>query len=254
MTKSSVFISYSRADSEWLDLVNLYLKQLKHQHQFEFWDDTKIKPGDEWKKQIDENIAHSKVAILLVSANFLASEFINNEEVPEILKRAKSKGVKIFTVVLDICNFDEYSPLYKYNCINDPEMPLETMDKAEQQRLLVKLAREVREELHKNDDQNFFGNKLIGLLILSALASNSGTLFSMNDLSRVLEIHEGIQVRRKMLYSILEKLEMEDFILKEKIAPTTKDKSSTFWRISEQGLRTFNEFKISFNSVLNKTN
>jgi len=253
MANSNVFISYSRSDSDWLELVNLYLKQLKNQHNFEFWDDTKIKPGEEWKKKIDEYISDCQVALLLVSANFLASEFINNEEVPEILRKAKKRGVKVFTLVLDICNFDEHSPLYKYNCLNEPELPMEDLPESARKKLLVHMAREIRNVLQPKTNGNYIDEKVMSLLILAALARDQEIEMSINQFETMLAVENGVSVRRKFIHSILDHLEQEGLVLKMKKKPQKKERSSTFWRISQLGFSISSEFTNSYYSITNKT-
>ncbi|WP_424961003.1 toll/interleukin-1 receptor domain-containing protein [Ekhidna sp.] len=253
MSKASVFISYSRADTDWLKQVDLYLKQLKHQHEFEFWDDTKIKPGEEWKLKINEYIDNCQVALLLVSANFLASEFINNEEVPEILRKAKKKGVKIFTLVIDICNFDDHSPLYKYHCLNKPDYPIEEMPEIDKKKLLVKMARQIRDALQPSSNDSYIDEKVMSVLVLAALARNRDTEFSIKKLQSELNVVNGLEIRRKHIYSILNMLEKEKFIIKIKKNPTKKEKSSAFWRISQLGFSISSEFTNSYLSISNKT-
>lgn len=62
------------------------------------WHDQLIKPGDDWKKEIREHMAMTKVAILMVSTAFLISDFIHNEELPLLLKAAKDEGAKIIWI------------------------------------------------------------------------------------------------------------------------------------------------------------
>ena len=71
-----VFISYSHEDSNWLRRVQVHLKPFQREEFFDFWDDTKIEPGMNWQKVIESALIDSAVVILLVSADFLASEYI----------------------------------------------------------------------------------------------------------------------------------------------------------------------------------
>jgi TIR domain len=66
--REKVFISYSHLDKEYLSDVQRHFKPFLSQ--IDFWDDTKILPGQKWKDEIRNAINKSKVAILLVSTDF----------------------------------------------------------------------------------------------------------------------------------------------------------------------------------------
>ena len=56
------------------------------------WDDSRIKTGDVWLKEIKTYLAQAKIAILLVSLDFVASDFIQEHELPILLSRQKKGG------------------------------------------------------------------------------------------------------------------------------------------------------------------
>ena len=86
----SVFISYAHRDKSWLERLQVHLKPLGDLARP--WDDTKIRPGDRWPAEIDAAIDEAKVVILLVSADFLASDFIRRKELPDLLKEGRVEG------------------------------------------------------------------------------------------------------------------------------------------------------------------
>jgi hypothetical protein len=76
--RDSVFISYSHKDKRWLEKVQTHLKPFARNKSINFWDDTKLRPGSKWKTEIQAELSAAKVAVLLVTADFLDSNFIND--------------------------------------------------------------------------------------------------------------------------------------------------------------------------------
>ena len=72
-TRTKIFISYSHADKEWLDRLRRHLKPLVREGDLDCWDDTHIRPGDDWKQEIENALDTAQVAVLLISADFFAS-------------------------------------------------------------------------------------------------------------------------------------------------------------------------------------
>jgi hypothetical protein len=56
------------------------------------WYDTKIKPSDKWREEIRKAMETASVAVMLVSDNFLASDFINKQELPYFLQGCQSES------------------------------------------------------------------------------------------------------------------------------------------------------------------
>ncbi|RMF01326.1 MAG: toll/interleukin-1 receptor domain-containing protein [Bacteroidetes bacterium] len=74
----SVFISYSRADRDWLERLRPHLSLIRSKFDFEIWDDSQIQAGTNWREAISEAIRQAQVAVLIISPNFLSSKFIRN--------------------------------------------------------------------------------------------------------------------------------------------------------------------------------
>lgn len=95
--RASIFISYCHQDKVWLTRLQTHLKVLNNLgFHIDYWDDTKIKTGDAWLNEIERNLNSATIAILLISTDFLASDFVMKKEIPQLLKNAAERGVHIF--------------------------------------------------------------------------------------------------------------------------------------------------------------
>ncbi len=138
-----IFISYSHADAEWLTKLQIHLKPLVRNQTISSWDDTCIRPGQDWRQEINQALDQSTVAILLVSPNFLASDFIADHELPPLLDAAQDKGVTILWIPISasLVNEMEFS---RYQAAHNPAQPLDGLSAADQNKALVKICQEIK--------------------------------------------------------------------------------------------------------------
>jgi len=141
-----IFISYSHRDKEWLQTVRLMLKPLERQKSMVIWDDTYIETGRKWKDEIDKALTLSNIAIFLVSANFIASDFIVANELPPLLQKASTNGVKIFWILVSSGLYD-VTGLDKYQAAHDISKPLDLLSPPEQKQVLVEITKKIRTAL-----------------------------------------------------------------------------------------------------------
>jgi len=135
-----VFISYSRKDAEWLERLQTMLKPLVRNKKISTWSDKEIGVGDRWRSEIDSALSRAKVAVLLVSAHFLASDFIQDNELPPLLDAANNNGTKIVWVPVGASLYS-VTELGKYQAAHDPGKPLEGLSEAEQNQALVNICK-----------------------------------------------------------------------------------------------------------------
>jgi hypothetical protein len=92
------------------------LKPLVRRKQLSLWADTAIRIGDRWHPEIEQAIARSQVALLLVSADFLASDFVMDHELPALLRY----GVRLAPVLVGDCYWQEIPELAAVQWLHDP--------------------------------------------------------------------------------------------------------------------------------------
>jgi formylglycine-generating enzyme required for sulfatase activity len=139
MARDQVFISYSHADSEWLERLQTMLAPLQRQGALDVWADTRIQPGQLWKEEIQKALARAKVAVLLVSPDFLASEFIHKDELPPLLEASSKEGVTILWVPVRPSLY-KATTIAHFQAAHDPKTPLSMLPLAQQEAELVRIA------------------------------------------------------------------------------------------------------------------
>ena len=147
--RNKIFISYSHADSEYLLRLKTHLKPFERQEKISVWSDHNIQTGDRWRREIESALKNSAVAILLVSADFLASEFITNNELPPLLNACEEEGVKILPVVLKPCAFEETESISQFQSINSPSEPVLSMKEDKKEELWYKISKTATDKLQE---------------------------------------------------------------------------------------------------------
>lgn len=130
---NKIFISYSHRDKAFLDRLMIHLRPLQKQGLIDAWADTRLQAGDKWKKEIESALKDARVAILLISADFLASDFIIDNELPPLLQGAENKGTTIIPVILKPCRFLRDKNLREFQSVNIPDEPISVMNENERE-------------------------------------------------------------------------------------------------------------------------
>ena len=112
-----VFISYSHDDARWAQRFRVLLKPLVRVRRMQLWDDTVIRAGDAWHPEIERAILRSRLALLLVSADFLASDYVMDHELPALRRH----GVRLAPVLIADCFWDAVPELATVQWLHDIE-------------------------------------------------------------------------------------------------------------------------------------
>jgi internalin A len=150
--RDNIFISYCREDSRWLEMFRRTLAPLLRQEQLKIWDDTKITPGSKWQKEIENAVASSRVALLLVSAHFLASDFIIDYELP-LLNGARADGLTVLWVAVSHCMY-QFTDLRDEQALTDPAKPLDSLTPTKLNQVLVHIGKRIKKVMDSPPPQN----------------------------------------------------------------------------------------------------
>ena len=100
-----LFYSYSHKDEELHNELETHLKLLQRQGLIEPWHDRRITAGEDWKGQIDENLERADIILLLVSADFIASDYCYDTELKRALERHEASDVRVIPVIVRDVNW-----------------------------------------------------------------------------------------------------------------------------------------------------
>lgn len=129
-----IFISYKSDDRKLREYFEKELKQYLNasKHQFEtVWSDAEIVTGTDWDEEIKKQLDNSDIGILLVSQKFLASRYIKEVELSEMLERRAQEGYILIPILLRDCDFKDNPDLKNIQFVKslrsdfDPKSPLD---------------------------------------------------------------------------------------------------------------------------------
>ncbi len=99
-TPLDVFISYSHRDEKLRETLGLHLASLQRQGVIKSWHDRKISAGTEWKQAIDENLNSAEIILLLISENFIASDYCYDLEMQRAIARHDAGEARVIPIIL----------------------------------------------------------------------------------------------------------------------------------------------------------
>jgi hypothetical protein len=142
--RDQIFISYSRENKRWLGMLEMYLKPLIASHKLKVWSDAQIEPGKNWSREIDEALSSARIAVLLVSPEFLASDFISKVELPALVGAQQKGELQILWVAVSPSGY-KYTPIERFQAAIDPKEPLDGLSKAERGKAFVEILDKIRD-------------------------------------------------------------------------------------------------------------
>lgn len=187
-TTIKVFISYSHYDNRWLNRLIIHLTPLSRDFKIDIWSDRDIQTGTKWKQKIKQAIEDCDIAILLISPDFLASNFINTNELPPLIEAAEKEGKLIIPLIVSPSLFNKKSDIAQFQAINDPITPIIGMDEYKQENTFLKVAETILDRSIKLKDTSipieedaFIANSFVNTKDWTNLIKIGNWLFDENN-------------------------------------------------------------------------
>lgn len=98
-----VFVSYSHRDEIFREELSNHLAVLRRQGIIELWHDRKISPGSGWEREVDAALTEANIVLLLVSSDFLASDYCYGVEMRQALERDRSGQTRVVPIIVRPC-------------------------------------------------------------------------------------------------------------------------------------------------------
>jgi hypothetical protein len=162
MPAATVFVSYSHRDHEALDRLKTSVRPLEREGLIKYWDDTGIELGRDWKAAILTALGKARVAVLLISQNFLASDFIAQEEIPRILARAHADDLLVIPVFVspspvasqtfpfvDASGQEHRDTLTRFQGVGTPDKTLSDLSWSDGERQYTQFSERLRERVQE---------------------------------------------------------------------------------------------------------
>lgn len=120
-----VFFSYSHADEPLKNELVKHLGILKRQGVISTWDDREIPPGGEWNQLINENLNTADIILLLVSADFIHSEYCWDVEVTTAIQRHEAGEACVIPIILRSVDWDN-APFAQLQSLPKNTLPIKS--------------------------------------------------------------------------------------------------------------------------------
>ena len=101
----NLFFSHSYRDRHFRRKLEKHLAVLQREGLIADWHDREIAAGDEWKSEIDRHLLSADIVLLLVTADFIASDYCWSEEIKKVLERHQRGEARVIPVILKPCSW-----------------------------------------------------------------------------------------------------------------------------------------------------
>jgi integrase len=100
-----IFFCYSREDDILKKELDKHLKGLKREALIKVWHDREIVPGTDWEREIDKHLNQANIILLLVSPDFMASDYCYSKEMIRAMQRHEAEEARVIPIILRPCHW-----------------------------------------------------------------------------------------------------------------------------------------------------
>ena len=143
-TKKSVFFSYAHEDKELQQRLRVHLSPLRRSDKINDWSDEEIQAGSEWDEEIKKRLRSANIILLLVSPDFIASDYIWDTELKTAMERHNNGEAIVVPIILKPCQWHEM-PFGKLQALPAGAKPV--VEWASQDQALYSVAEGIRKLL-----------------------------------------------------------------------------------------------------------
>lgn len=150
-THNSIFISYSRKNSDWVSRLRTIMRPAERRGLISSWVDSDIEQGKGWEPQILERLNSVSAALMLVSPSLLDSKYIREIELPTFEKRLNDGDFHMYWVLLEQCNWQEIPLLRRIQAIGNTEFSIsECHTRSDEQCKLIEVVKAITGSISSN--------------------------------------------------------------------------------------------------------
>jgi hypothetical protein len=196
-----LFISYCHRDEKLREQLDKHLAPLKGQKVIEAWHDRQIQAGVEWANQIDDNLNKADIILLLVSPDFVASNYCSNIELKQAVKRHESGEAIVVPVILEPCDWS-WLPFAKFQAFPKDGRAITTWNNQNEAFLdvatgLRKVAQELFLQRQQKLQQQHKNRENYKTKVEEALSLLTGGEISVADRDTLDELREKLELTKE---------------------------------------------------------
>lgn len=146
LPRKMAFVSYCHRNRKCQEEFQRFMIGLLEQGRMQFWVDEEIEAGDDWEDELYRALHSAEAAVLLVTQDYLASDYIRKRELPVLRERYEAKTVGVYWLAYEHCTYED-AWFGKLQALYDPKVPLSDLRRAKRQKALTEISRTLKRRL-----------------------------------------------------------------------------------------------------------